>query len=453
MIKFTKKYFFPLLSLLLISIQGCGGGDDGNTETPPVNNGNTDPSFLTSLSSYAFDDDSRETEILIRCARAFLSEQSCNLSEISPIGAGTLRATIPLSSITNRLLVSHSWMADSFIETLETIDNQELLNMFGSVNTIVISHDVLPSFYSPRTGSVYLNPSYLWRNVDEWATIDKKEDPRTDYGRELQMMGFSRFIDPTDKNRVTTSNRYSDENETRLSSEIAPGMFSLLVHELAHANDFLPPNSLLAIPNYGVFTDYLYAPNMVQNQLKQYWPLRSTTLKNLASVMFEGKTATDRLKEVTPLDAGRAFSDDGAAMMYGYSYYDSYGAEDVATLLEEVMMWIQYGAVSDVAFVRNPKNDSQDCADYVVKWGQRVRLADQNVRARADFVAQQILGRSVFIELQNLPAQPIELVTETDWCSSRTETDTLSQSVRTRAAIQRDDSGNNDFLDDYGPRK
>ncbi|RXJ74120.1 hypothetical protein CS022_05715 [Veronia nyctiphanis] len=113
------------------------------------------------------------------------------------------------------------------------------------------------------------------------------------------------------------------------------------------------------------------------------------------------------------------FATDGAAHLYGYSDHDRYGAEDVAMLFEEVMMFIQYGAVADVAFTTNPDPNTAKCADYIVRWGQRNRLSDLSVRTRAQAVAEEILGRSLATELSALPNNATPLQTEVDWCTAQ----------------------------------
>jgi hypothetical protein len=91
-------------------------------------------------------------------------------------------------------------------------------------------------------------------------------------------------------------------------------------------------------------------------------------------------------------------------------------------LFETFMMYKKYDVVRDVAFVETPTSQYYSCDDYIVKWGQRNRLADSDVKERTILIANMILGRDITSELSSLSSEPIAFETDIGWCSSRNET-------------------------------
>ncbi|MGF1767013.1 hypothetical protein L4D06_06470 [Enterovibrio makurazakiensis] len=410
-ISVPKLIFLVSCSLFL----GCGGGGGSNERPPnapedegtPVNV-NGVPS-LNSIS--AFSEDSPTN--LVSCSKAFLDNESCSLSAIKPIGVST--SSVSLSDIESRLVVSHDWMAASFLEAMESISSQDLNNLFKSVNAIVISYDIRPSFYHSYTASMYIDPRYLWRNKEEWDSIFKQDDFRTDYGDGLRFDAFRRYVD-WNGDYVTWSNTFrANSYEARSAYQIAPGLFRLLAHELAHANDYLPHDSLLSLGDSGTIREAMSGITPVHQELESSIPLANDTLRDIADIMFGGVNASEFLRSIEPSYAGLLFDFDGAEDLY--SYYTP--QEDVAMLLESMMMFKRYSALSDVAFVSVPDDrDNATCDDYVIGWGQRGRLADRYVEQRAVFVAERILGRDVSNYFSALPANATELPTNIGWCAA-----------------------------------
>ncbi|RXJ74121.1 hypothetical protein CS022_05720 [Veronia nyctiphanis] len=255
---------------MLLLLSGCGGGSDSNT----VNNANAsagnnaaNSGSATVLRAYNNQPDGQKQ---IDCANAYKTNESCDLSEIRPLGADKYFYNVTLNDIRDRIVTTHDWMGDSLIAALQQIDNQDLLNLFKPVNAIVISYDTRPAFYHPLTGSIYLDPRYLWRDLSEWNTIEKKDDYRQDFGRPLQFATPMRYINPSDNSRLEVSNTLSTSNPFRTTEELAPRLFALLVHELAHANDFLPPDRLMTLLYFGDFDEAisLFPELYINQQLK-----------------------------------------------------------------------------------------------------------------------------------------------------------------------------------------
>jgi hypothetical protein len=420
MIGFKMKFFTKLLRftcvipLMLLLMVGCGGSSSGDRpESLTSPNVNGKPS-LDKIYTYQTTLHSKQ---VLSCAKLYLTSNSCDVADIRPIGSN-ITGDISLEDIKKRLVISHDWMADGFIAALQEINDQDLLNLFKPINTVVISYDIIPSFYNLKTASMYLDARYLWRNNEEWETIYELDDYRSDYKTEFIFDSFLRYIDASSNTHITWSNSYKTNSyNSRTSTQISPGLFRVLSHELAHANDFLSPDILAALGDGGkIYDDYIKPGIDINDELSSAIPLTSNLLIEAAQIAFRGADITNRIKNTSASEAGNSFDGDGAADFYAYST----GAEDVAMLFEAFMMYKKYGAVSDVAFVTIPTSNNINCDDYIIKWGQRNRLADRNVKQRAILVSSKILARDITPELSSLASSPIDMTTDIGWCASLT---------------------------------
>lgn len=404
----------PIYLVLLVFslIVGCGGdGDRPESLASPNNNGRPQ---LDSV--FMYDHSASNSEKILQCSKLFLSFDSCDIADVKPIGVD-VTGNVSIDNIKERLVVSHDWMADSFIDALNEINSQEFLNFFKPLNAIVLSYDIRPAFYQVTTASVYIDARYLWRNGEEWETIYQQDDFRDSYVSEFMFESFQRYVNANSNSYTLWSNAYNAESyNRRTSAQIAPGLFRLLTHELAHANDYLPPEVLANLGNKGkIYNDYIYPASHIYDQLSSTFPLRSDLLNEAAQIAYLGADMTDRIRTTSAGDIGRAFDSDGAADFYGYST----AREDVAMLFEAFMMYKKYGAVSDTAFTTIPTTEGYGCDDYVIKWGQRNRLADLNVKQRAILISSRILARDVTPDFSFIAFAPIDMEADTGWCASR----------------------------------
>ncbi len=407
-----------VVSLLVVGCGGSSSGDRPESVTSPNVNGTPSLDMVYTYQTTA------NSEQVLSCSKLFLDFDSCGVSDIKPIGADITRDVL-LEDIKSRLVISHEWMADSFIAALEEINDQDLLNLFKPLNTIVISYDIRPSFYHPLTASMYIDARYLWRNSNEWEMIYKQDDYRSDYRTEFIFDSLLRYVDARTNEYITWSNFYNARSySSRTSAQIAPGLFKLLSHELAHANDSLPPNLLSTLGDSGkIYDDYIYPADHIKDELSRAFPLKSDLLFEAAQIAYGGADMTDRIRNTSAEEAGSAFKYDGAADLYGYTTE----AEDVAMLFEAFMMYKKYRAVSDVAFVTIPVSDNYSCDELVVKWGQRNRLADNNVKLRAKMVASRILlDRDIATDFLSISSAPIDMMQNIGWCASRNATTAAS---------------------------
>ena len=155
MINIKKLSWVAMVAPLLVS--GCGGGSNSSSDKPgsmasPNIKGTPQ---LSQVSTYQ---GNNQSEQVLNCSKLFLKDDSCDVTNIKPIGVD-LVGDVTIDDIKARLVVSHDWMADSFIAALQKINDQDLLNLFKALNTIVISYEVRPSFYHPLTA--YMDPPSL----------------------------------------------------------------------------------------------------------------------------------------------------------------------------------------------------------------------------------------------------------------------------------------------------
>jgi hypothetical protein len=409
--------------LLTALLAGCGGGGnsaglglpgttDGSGGTQGGGllyeqlNGNTFPSIAVSVA----EPDSPYSDVLIDCVILEQIEELCSLITLPFIVQETSSPTI--DDILDRTVVSHDWMAERFRQLLERFP-PELLSLFQATTAVVISADIRPAFYTSLTGAIYIDPSYLWLTNDEKYTILTEEDFRAGYGNDLNLVPLWRYLEGND---------YAWEyyslfgTETRSISDIVRPAAALFFHELAHANDVIPPALVGTLdPALTVLeADLALRSSSTSEQLNAYQPLNSQLWQDLGQVLFRGEIATAALRSVTAQEAGVEFQVDGANDAYNYaSIY-----EDTAMLFEEVMMKYHYGIDREVAFTDAPSTgEALYCDSYVIRWGYRNRVNDPLVRSRAEFVLQQLLGESDVSAYLAGFSGPRKLTNGLDWCT------------------------------------
>ncbi len=351
------------LTFLLVS---CGGGSFNNEATEQM---------LSKLVPYQA---STYSSVLKDCVTVTKTEDSCLLSKLPLIGQATNSPTE--ADILDRLVVSHQWMGDNFKQALRFMPNDMKL-MFRSVTAIVIDEGIRPSFYTPLTAAIYLDPANVWLTNLEKNDIIKDDDFRTGFGSELL---FKEFNVLTKESRLAfdTSGRIDNSIERTITEVVGP-LSALLFHELAHANDIILPNEISNL----VSTDSVYEAisKLYDNQktashhLYNNIPLRSTILHSLAKVRFRGETPTDQEKNMSADSVGQLFETEGAIMHYGYNTV----REDVATLLEAGMMKKHFNMDRDQFFVEHlPSITYNSACSYNVATGSRNRIANPEVTAR-----------------------------------------------------------------------
>ncbi len=392
-----------LIAVWVLLAGGCGGGGGGDS-TVPDDASLTDEDFANVS---AFVADSPYSDVIVDCASVTSSADSCTLERLPLIGMETQSPDI--DQIMDRVVVSHQWMGERFHEALEMLPG-DLLLLLRNVTAVVIDDDIRPSYYTTRSGAIYLDPAKLWLTNEEKATINQKDDYRSDYDNLLAFRSLWRYV----KAGSRAYSSYSlDSDKVRSLNDILLPLAALLYHELAHANDFFPlaqvellDTSISVSEASAQVVDY-----RISTRLDQREPLTSSVMSGLAEVMYKGQTPSEEQMEITAAVVGEAFEADGASDDYGYTTV----FEDVAMLFEEAMMKYHFDVDREMAFT-TVVGDETRCADHLIGWGNHGRIGDTDVKSRAQFVASEILpGEDFSLFFQNL-AYPAEMAEGNTWC-------------------------------------
>jgi len=424
----------PIIGAIIL-LTACGGGGgsssfDNTIVSVATNDTPTDGTLRPAVA------DSPYKSAIVNCMNtANNSASSCKLSALPFIGQKTSAPT--KADILAQTVVSHPWMATRFSQLLDQMPNDIFL-LFRGVTGIVIAADIRPSHYRSDTGAIYLDPADLWLNAAERATISKEEDYRSGFSNGLAFRSMWRYV----QGNKYAYNSYPLDGvvSSRTINDVVRPMAALLFHELAHANDFMPPAFVGQInPNLTVAEAIgNMESSFISTGLKLQSPLSSQMQYDLARVMFYGATATDDQKRLAAGQVGLDFSVDGASDSYNYS--SQY--EDVAMLFEEVMMKYHYNVDKDMAFTDAPPATGATCANYVVRWGVRNRIGNPLVKSRAQLIVNKVLGvNNTSAYFSALPV-PRSMTNGADWCANLTSSfgnlNTVSQKISDQSVPVRD---------------
>ena len=417
--KDAMRYLATLTLLILLA--ACGGGGGGSStpsiQTPPVGQppaggGGNDAGDGGSSAPFLLDSVTRGLaapavasptgEAAMRCAVMLREDEFCTLNDLSLLGMETTDPTI--DDIMRRVVVTHDWMAVRFRELLELMPPEVLLMMRG-LTAVVISSDVRPSFYTARTGAIYLDPAGMWLTEAERAVISTADDPRTEDIQAFQFLILWRYVlDGTDIRNL-------DRSLESLSYRAA----ALLFHELAHANDYFPPGRLGQLdPTIPIYNNISTAA-LPSTQLANSLPLQSGFMRGLAAAAFRGVTPSAAQLATTADEVAAEFPLDIANDYYNYST----SREDLAMAFEEAMMLLSYGIDRDVGIVAYP-GEIEGCNDLLVAWGQRNRIAESSIGPRSQLAVDRILPEASAAVEDLLASLDLPLMMQPDvgWCAN-----------------------------------
>lgn len=419
-----------MLSIVVLLTACGGGGGGGGTFGDKIVTTGTDSALIDGTLRPAVTDSPYKASI-VNCINVVNDKPvtNCKLSTLPFIGQKTSAPT--KADILAQTVVSHPWMATRFSQLLDQMPN-DIFQLFRGVAGIVIAADIRPSHYRAATGAIYLDPADLWLNAAERATISKEEDYRSGFSNGLGFRSLWRYVQ---------GSRYAFDDypldgpiSTRSINDIVRPMASLLFHELAHANDFMPPTLVAQVDLQltpleaidGIRTSF------ISTGLKLQSPLNSQMQFDLGRVMFHGVTATDNQKKLTAEQIGLDFSIDGASDSYNYS--SQY--EDVAMLFEEVMMKRHFNVDREMAFTDAPPATGAICANYVVRWGVRNRIGNPLVKSRAQLIVNKVLGvTDASAYFAALPA-PRAMTNGLGWCDTITNSLSNLDRVSQKTSVQ-----------------
>ena len=329
------------------------------------------------------------------CAIAETSFGSCSLQQLPVLGMESEKPSI--DDIMGRLLVSHEWMAKRFEMLLHELPD-DFLQLFSAVTVVVIDGDVRPSYYTNITGAIYLDPDRLWMDLDEIRVISDKPDYRDGYDDPMSFRRASRKMIGDD---YAYKHYGLDSTEPRPLHDMVIPMASLLAHELAHANDYLPSSRYNDIDRsrgiYWVTEDL--KRDSISRHLKENHPLQSYEMFRLADILFSGVTPSEEDTKVTAEEVGAYFNSDIASYIYAYTSSN----EDFAMLVEDTLMKMHFDVDRDQAFIiRDERVEEQfDGSRSVIGWGIRNRLGDEEVKARARIALEYIIPDRDFSDFFN----------------------------------------------------
>lgn len=367
------------------------------------------PYFDTPVArTHAYRPDSPYANVLANCVYSNQLNDSCTINTLPLIGQTS--SDLNRETIINRVLVSHDWMGDNFAAFLAQMDpNSDFARLLQSVTAVVISYDVLPSFYWVVTGAIYLDPNDLWLTPSQRDTINEAPDYRSNFGNDLN------FVMPW---RYVKDNQYASlgvpitVRANRTLAQINPDLASLLYHELAHANDFFPRSVHATLTGPRLLDDYSRRnanKSLISDQVSKTYPLTSTEMMGLANVSFLGAAASNVQKTYQASDVSTFFSTDIASDFYAYSST----REDTAMLFEEAMMSYRYQILRDVAVTNKPAILTAD--SLIIDWGQRGRIAQDSLENRAALVIDEMLPELNGISLVESLPEPINMVQGQSW--------------------------------------
>ncbi len=345
---------------------------------------------------------------IVNCVYSNELRSSCTLGMLPLLAHES--STPNIGNIMDRVVVSHTWMGDKFKQFLENNDNNDdFKRLLRATTAIVISYDIRPSFYWAATGAIYLDAENFWLSPEERDTINEAPDYRADFGKDLQFVMPWRYV----KDNNYASKRFEKSQRVeRTEADALYRLSSLLYHELAHANDFLPSNEwFIHSDQTRVLDAATIDKNLESDNLTISLPLQSAEMRKLARISFHGETANSTQKSYTPSDIESFFSTDVATDYYAFSSE----REDYAMLFEELMMKVRFGVVRDVAITNQPTGDIIYANDYIVTWGQRGRLTEQAIKPRVIFSASRVLPEFNSANAIELIPSPIMMTAGDNW--------------------------------------
>lgn len=323
-----------------------------------------------------------------------------------------------VAQVMNRVLVSHDWMGAVFEQFLQQNDaTGDIRRLLNGVTAVVIGAQVRPSFYYALTGAIYLDADNFWLTPAQRDVINEAPDFRSDFDRDLGYSGVWRYT-------VSNANIFlpfpaESRQTTRTVDYLLYETGWLMYHELGHASDFMPVSERATLNAGASAWDNILprfnAGQLVSDQLTSGAPLLSQQMRGLAQVKFQGVTANATQIGYTPPQVGGFFAGDAASDEYNYSTT----REDTAMLFEEFMMARNLGARRDVA-ITDKITPTTTSSTLIVRWGQRGRAGETQVKPRADFVTQRLAPWVTAADpnaVNNLPA-PLAMRAGESWTAN-----------------------------------
>lgn len=371
---------------------------------------------------YAYRPASPYAGVLARCVydSRLRTDNLCPLSALPFLaqevgGVGGAGGAVPsVEQVMDRVVVSHDWAGRNFETFLREHDARgDFRRMLKSVTAVVIGAQVRPSFYYAVTGAIYLDADNFWLTPEERDTVNEAPDYRSNFGNTLQYTSLWRYV------RGSTSLfQFFDPRRriTRGTAALQDEAGWLMLHELGHALDFLPPAAYAtlnsALSPWGNIGPRYQAAQLTSDLVPASHPLASAEMAALAQVRFLGRTASAAQVAYTPAQVAAFFSADLATDDYAYASR----REDVALSLEEFLMQLWLGVKRDFAIAPRPGSGATG-STLLVQWGQRGRIGEPTLRPRLRAIVQQLVPWVDPAEVERLPA-PLPMRAGESWSAN-----------------------------------
>lgn len=396
------KHYLYLLLALLFGLFAAGCQMEGKPQLPTQSLIKASPFVENSI---------------VDCLAGGLNED-CSVNALMPLGLKTSGQSITVDQIMNITLVESPWMAEQFSLVLEQMP-QELLDLFASLSSVVISGELNSSFYAIESASIYLDANVLWQTEEQFNQLsfarksftrnqpfshpqryyhDVSSDARSRFATQEDVHVVRRYL--SDKTLLVTNTVQSQFVAKRSLEDVSLRVFRLLAHELSHGIDFLPPQEFSQLNLNQSLKSQMLLRVPISEQITKFEI--SAELNALAAWAYQDQARQD----FDFLNLGLELQ----ATDLSHLYNAVHSSEDMAMLLEEYFMHKYYNSQAELAFIQKQDNQS-NCNDYKVIWGVKHRLANVNISAKK----QQIMNRLGFDQLQTT-GEETSIPTGRGWC-------------------------------------
>lgn len=309
------------------------------------------------------------------CALIDREKEACNFSDSPLIGFG--KTSVTVKDIMDRTMSPNIEYMETFKSILESMP-PESLAMFGSINAVVISDRINPSYYDFISGAIYLQADFFWKKTEDKKKATQKQDYRNNFGNQLKFT-FARQYAQNGKSMDESS-----EKDSRSTEELKLPLINLLFHELAHANDFYPRSFYQSeeLDQSKTYTDFLNERWEQEKVISQKLSSpHSDILFSMGQVLFHGKEASADNLNASAEEMLNEFTNDTAADIYAYST----PREDLAMLTETSMTYHYYGYSHYSLVLARPYK-----APYPLVGGIKNKMASPQIKERVSEVLTKI---------------------------------------------------------------
>ncbi len=332
-------------------------------------------------------------------AKATMLEQAQCLSQPHAPSTCTLESLDFLADTNNpdiHRILNQSFVTDTELRSrlahqLQALPT-ELLSLFGSITALVIHPDISLSLFSPSTGAIYLSPDFLIAPTNVFEPL----------------LNPDQAINCTPHNPIAFIHRYSYHNQVAFNDMVLTQSYlpiktlfqgsqlslvkrqqlafsAVIIHELAHANDFYP-KAVLEGRNLYVTPNELISSNTgaISNELSALYPLydQDGLMASLGKPFESTETPEQLMNHIQS-----AFLKSGANDAYSFSR----PTEDLAMLFEAWAMKAFFDIDRDTAFTLIPQHSLIACQNEAISGFIRNRLFDDDVYPRAKWLASILL--------------------------------------------------------------